>query len=395
MRQRAQGSSPAIKGNDNNVHQRRGADRRRLGSSSNITISGGAGGGTPATSSGEWEITSGGGDVSLMVDRDDLNSSVMPKDQKMHEVDLNHHQFTKRYQGASPLHQRTSPSPHHRGGGPHQQYASALYQKTSLNEESLRKFGSTSPLNISTTKSATSSNLLASWKLDQTRLEDYHTVFRTPLHVPDSEYEAYLLGKSRRKDLSIITKKCCATTCAGFSAVGVAFLLFIGILLDKQPLFIPGTLPELVVQSTFQYKNNDGDEVVTYTKPVIQYLVPGPADERLPIASTAYKAAAAYLCTLVASLYVLDPTRFQFITRFFVKHILRRSQSSSGSGNILFQYSDIPDLYDNLPSFSNSDVRSSSYQPGLWNRTTGRVKRWLAVRGWYRVRRRNKSKKKG
>jgi len=362
--------------------------------------------GRSSGTAGSWRENTSRDAISLAID-DDSGGVGHATDPKMQEVDLHFNTHQR--------HTTHTPPPRSHGSGAssasqpsqqllnHQQYASMLYQKTSVNEESLRRFTTgESPLNISSSQidytrssSPASTTLLTKWKLEQqtatTRLEDYHTVFRTPLHVPDCEYEAYLLGLPRRKDTSIITKPCCASICAGFSLIGMLFLLFIGILLDKQPLYIPGTLPELVVQSTFQYKNNDGDEVITYTKPVIQYLVPGPADERLPIASTAYQAAAAYFVTFVASLYVLDPTRFAFLTKLFVtRHLRRRSRD---------QYESLPDYDSSLPTSSfdsNGMVRSSSsYQPGVWNRATGSVKRWLAVRGWYRVRRRNKNKKKG
>jgi hypothetical protein len=389
-----------------------------------------------SSTTSSWEITSGGGgDVSVIVDHhyddDDHDDSNMIQnqnvalEQKMPDVDLLNHPYPHRYGGASsllhprhpPLGVLSSPGASTTSSSQHQQqYASYMrYQRTTpiaISEENLRKFGASSPWDISSAataaKSSTSSALLTSWKLDQARLQDYHTVFRTPLHVPDSEYGAYLLGRNGRKETSIVTKQCCATACAGFSAVGVVFLLFIGILLDTQPLYIPGTLPELVVQSTFQYKNSDGDEVITYTKPVIQYLVPGPSDERLPIAATAYKAALAYFCTLVACLYVRDPTRFHWLTRWLARHVGRRipgSSSSSSSSSAVFEYTDIPDdpASSNLPMlFADATTRSvaaasvSLYQPpGLWNRTTEGVQRWLAVRGWYRVRRRNKNKKKG
>jgi hypothetical protein len=239
-------------------------------------------------------------------------------------------------------------------------------------------------------KSPASSVLLGSWQF-QPRLEDYHTVFRTPLHVPDSQYGAYLLGvdnSRRRNGAPVLTRSCCAGTCAGFSAVGACFLLWVGIMLDTQPLYLPGTLPELVTQSTVTVKANG--EVRTYNKPVIQYLVPGPTDERLPTATTAYKAAAAYFVTMLISLYLLDPSNFEFFSR------LARRVFSRFGGNSHSSYDDIPDSDTGLPlafnrSFSGEmegSQRRASYQPGLWNRMTGAVKRWLALRGWYKPRKR-------
>jgi hypothetical protein len=104
------------------------------------------------------------------------------------------------------------------------------------------------------------------------RMEDYHTIFRTPHHVSDAQYVKYVLQQQQQQPVSVIydphlddidssipnatnstsmlNKSCCAYTCSIFSGIAVIFLLFIGFLLDTQPLYIPGTLPAIVVQST-------------------------------------------------------------------------------------------------------------------------------------------------
>jgi hypothetical protein len=334
--------------------------------------------------SGSWEISD---HVALTIDEPDHET-----------IDLYH----------QPYQPPPRSYPQHQSMLQQQQYQNAGGSSL-MTEEKLRRFNEQTKSGSSGiyAKSPSSSDALTNWKLDQQykyRLEDFHTVFRTPHHVPDSRYEAYLLGQTgRRKNdtsQSIVNKECCAQTCAGFSAIAVGFLLFIGILLDTQPLYIPGTLPELVVQSTVNYKSGSDGTVKSYTRPVIQYLVPGPTDERLPAASTAYKAAAAYFLTMILSLYILDPTRFHQAARVISHRLFRKT------------YEDIPESVgfdDNgsmLPtvhrakSFSGSGdltERAASYQPGLWNRTTGTVKRWLAVRGWYRARKFRKyaQKKKG
>lgn len=299
--------------------------------------------------------------------------------------------------GIEPYQRQSAPRscPQHQLLKPHQYLPAG--GSTLMTEEKLRRFTeqtnqSKQQLSLS---SPTSSVALTAWKLDQYRLEDFHTVFRTPHHVPDSQYEAFILGQSaRRKDASLMTKTCCAQTCAGFSAIAVGFLVFVGIVLDKQPLYIPGTLPELVVQSTVAYTKDGSTR--TYSKPVIQFLVPGPNDERLPAASVAYKAAAAYFLCMLISLYVLDPAPFHNAARVITQKFSK-------------QYEDIPETIDNgsstLPTFhqfsrsSSGELseRAASYQPGWWNRTTGRIQQWLAIRGWYRARKFRKyaQKKKG
>jgi hypothetical protein len=233
------------------------------------------------------------------------------------------------------------------------------------------------------------------------RIEDYHTVFRIPHYVTDANYHKYLLQRGYQNDsiisdapASLLSKTCCAATCSVFSAIAVFFLLFIGFLLDTQPLYIPGTLPTLTVQSTVQYNSQDGT-VKSYNKPRVQFLIPGPTDERLSIASTAYRAAGMYFVTMLISLYVYNPLPFHHVMSrvWSYAHVFRRRQ-----------YTDIPDS--DLPSYnligntamatseglilgdvdSRGNIRrlSSSYQLGVWKRSTNTLKRWLASKGWYR-----------
>jgi len=197
-------------------------------------------------------------------------------------------------------------------------------------------------------------------------LEDFHSLFRTPHHVADSQYRAYLMGQTARRKgpAPILTKICCAQGCAFFSAIAVLFLFFVGFMLDTQPLYIKGALPKIIVQT------DDGG------RPVTQYILP--TTERLPTASAAYQAGVMYLFVIGICLYVLYPGWFQ-------NQWYRRQH----------RYQDIPDHVSatdsTLPTFHTAiseeveaAASSRAYTPNIFTRSTDVVKQWLAVRGWYK-----------
>ena len=114
-----------------------------------------------------------------------------------------------------------------------------------------------------------------------------YSSLRTPLIVPDSGYQAYLLGRSAKRRRSLIDNICCAKFCAMFSFVAVLFLVFVGILVDLQPLLIKGVLPQHI-----QYTEG-------MRKPLIFYSLA--KSERVPAATHAYQAALVYFLTGVGS----------------------------------------------------------------------------------------------
>jgi hypothetical protein len=182
-------------------------------------------------------------------------------------------------------------------------------------------------------------------------------IIRTALHVPDSSYQAYLLGKSTTRKRNLVDAICCAKFCAIFSWIAVMFLVFIGILLDTQPLYIKGTLPQHI-----QYTSGK--------KPQIFYAVT--SSERLPTASNAYQAAFVYLITGLLSL------AYAHNWFWWIKSRWR-------------QYNDIPDNADSyslshadstIPTFhttADGDLPySSSTQAYQYrNRVRAQVKTWL------------------
>jgi hypothetical protein len=180
-------------------------------------------------------------------------------------------------------------------------------------------------------------------------------IIRTALHVPDSSYQAYLLGKSTKRKTNLVDTICCAKFCAIFSWVAVMFLVFIGVLLDTQPLYIKGTLPQHI-----QYTSGK--------KPQIFYAVT--YSERLPTASIAYQAAFVYLITALFSL------AYAYNWFWWIKSRWR-------------QYNDIPDNNEDsyshadstIPTFHTTADGDLPYSPTqayqYRNRVRVQVKTWL------------------
>lgn len=145
----------------------------------------------------------------------------------------------------------------------------------------------------------------------------------TPIGIPDSSYQAYLMGRSlKKKQKPFVDSICFAKFCAAFSWVAVMFLVFIGILIDSQPLFIKGVLPKNV-----QFNTDDGKAQVFYSL----------ADERLEPASHAYQAAFIYLLTGCVSLAYAYNWVYWIKMRFWA------------------QYLDIPDADSTIPTFHFTD----------------------------------------
>jgi hypothetical protein len=154
-----------------------------------------------------------------------------------------------------------------------------------------------------------------------------HLPSLTPAFIPDSRYQAYKLGRpyQSKKEKSMFDKVCMAKFCAFFSMIGVMFMVFVGILIDVQPMFIPGILPKHV-----QYTTGDRKPQVFYATSI---------SDRLDPASHAYRAALGYLITALLCLgyaYNALPGGYWFKTRWQ-------------------NYQDIPDVADStVPTFHNS-----------------------------------------
>lgn len=194
---------------------------------------------------------------------------------------------------------------------------------------------------------------------DHIPLRDFHSHFRVPLHVPDKQYKAFLQGQDGIQTTKppLVTKEGCANICALFSGIACFFLFCVGVLLDRQPLYIKGVLLVQIVQ--------DGSH-----RSKVQHVIP--TTERLPAASSAYHAAIAYFLVVLACLYVTHPG--------WIQTKMKRRQ---------MKYQEIPDLprvatdlYDDSPVESAQPV-AASWVWNVWSRVKVWVKQALAARGWY------------
>lgn len=224
---------------------------------------------------------------------------------------------------------------------------------------------------------------------ERTRLEDYHTVFRKPHHVADNQYQKFINGGRRgKRQRSIITRDCCARGCSFFSIIAALFLFMVGFLLDRQPLYIKGTLPAQMVQS----KQKSG-------KFVVQYLLPPTSTSqnqqslRLPMARVAYRAGWAYLFTALACMYILhrgwiQSQYYKFSNKYedIPDHV-----SDAGASDAM---STLPTFHTPSPFRRNVDdvdaddaaAAAQAYEQqhaGGMSQTMARLWHWLAHRGWY------------
>lgn len=202
----------------------------------------------------------------------------------------------------------------------------------------------------------------------------------TPATIPDSSYQAYLLGRRpKKKSASFFDKICCAKFCAFYSWIALMFFVFIGILLDTQPIYIKGVLPK-----SEQYEDGSTKKQVIYDFS---------QSERLTSASHAYRAAFIYF--LICCLCLAYAYNFQWWLK-----------SRMG------QYHDVPDADSSvfnvfrregeLPSF-NPAMRAYQYENGISSRiwkATGlamhRIGMYMASkRPNYKGKRRKRRKNRG
>lgn len=206
-------------------------------------------------------------------------------------------------------------------------------------------------------------------------LEGFRNAHRSSLAppiIPDSSYQAYLKGRSlKRKRRAPVDKICFAKFCAFFSWVAILFLLFVGILIDTQPMYIQGVL----IKSEQSGENDKAQTFYDLSQ-----------SERLPTASTAYQAAFFYFLTGCVSLAYAYNFHFWFNSR-------------------MRQYHDIPDAdsaHDaeaHLPSFNpamKAYQYDNSFGAKIWNMTAvtaNRVK-MQAASMWPRYRENRRARRR-
>jgi hypothetical protein len=163
-----------------------------------------------------------------------------------------------------------------------------------------------------------------------------------PAFIPDSRYQAHLLGRrTKQTPQSSFTKIGLAKFGAKFSMVAFIFLVFVGILIDTQPMYLPGILPKHVLYTTGDRKS--------------QVFFAVDISDRLDQASTAYRAAFLYLITGCLCM------GYAYNAHWWFKH---RWQN----------YHDIPDNDSTVPTFHNglgadgpSLPRHKTYPTQAWN----------------------------
>jgi hypothetical protein len=187
-----------------------------------------------------------------------------------------------------------------------------------------------------------------------------------PAIIPDSRYQAYLMGRplddpttKNHTDFVVVDKICCAKACAGFSWVAVLFLLFVGILLDTQPLYISGTLPQHV-----QFTTGDRKAQVFYS--ITQ-------SERLTPASHAYQAAFGYFITCLLSLAYAYNVNANVNRNYLTLNYLLHRLTVGGWFQTQLRredYHDIPDADSTIAAFHISSHGSGSSVGELLPMTT-------------------------
>eukprot|EP00980_Cylindrotheca_fusiformis_P024374 scaffold11809_cov128-Cylindrotheca_fusiformis.AAC.13 len=222
------------------------------------------------------------------------------------------------------------------------------------------------PLQLSDGKAevpASPSSLPQSWYLyDQSKgslrpgpvslegLRSSHHPSVAPPIIPDSSYQAYLKGRSfKRKRRSLIDRICLAKFCALFSCVAIMFLVFVGVLIDTQALYIPGVLESV----------QDGEN-----QKVQKFYVVNQS-ERLPTASVAYQAAFFYFLTASASLAYAYNFHFWFNSRLGHYHDIPDADAEFTSD------ADLPSFHRRMKAYQHDNSIGSR----LWNMTAATANR--------------------
>ena len=303
-----------------------------------------------------------------------------------------------------------------------------------------------------------------------TVLLDVHTVHRRPHHVPDHLYQQFLAsggaarwGRSataletasvttgpgrrapslsslsapvsvaerrrlrrQRHDPPFLTEPCLMRTCAGVSLIGALVLFWLGLLLDRQPLYVPGG----VLPAQLAYNSLTSKMVIQYTLPRISNYQDGTTTTdttttmnhpenglyRLPSAHNAYRAALAYLVVMMLCWYRLhrDAVRswlsMQWSSRPQLQgyqdipdHVLAsatatshwypyRSKNSTMSDDTTHHNNDDPYQYENgalgtgrtgtTTTTTTATQHHHAYQMGLWDRATANIQQWMTVKGY-------------
>lgn len=150
---------------------------------------------------------------------------------------------------------------------------------------------------------------------------------KPPLFLPDKHYQAFLAGRPRRSSQGWLDGQKCARGCAGFSLIAILFLLFVAMLVERQPLYIKGVRP--------YSPTSDMTDIYSSSSSSKRHSVAlAPV-----IVMHCHQAAVAYLMTMVISIL------YGWNVCWRIKALVRRRH-----------YSDIPDASSTIPTFHAHDA---------------------------------------
>mmetsp|Transcript_27796 Transcript_27796/g.67635 ORF Transcript_27796/g.67635 Transcript_27796/m.67635 type:complete len:314 (-) Transcript_27796:1614-2555(-) len=182
--------------------------------------------------------------------------------------------------------------------------------------------------------------------------------------VPDSSYQAYLKGQSfKKKKGSFVDGICFAKFCAFFSVVAIMFFIFVGIIIDVQPMYLQGILIKHE-----QYNENQK----------MQTFYDLTQAERLDTARHAYQAAFFYFLTVCACLAYAYNFNFYFNSRMGQYHDVPDADTTNGNFGTASSKG-------GLPMFNSHTMQAYQYDDSIgsrvWNMatlTTNRVRMRIA-----------------
>ncbi|GKY91061.1 hypothetical protein MPSEU_000078900 [Mayamaea pseudoterrestris] len=174
-------------------------------------------------------------------------------------------------------------------------------------------------------------------------LQNVHLFYRTPLHVSDADYRAFI-GLTKTPASAPISRQCCLSVCVGFSWIAVGFFLLIYVLLRFQPLYIPHALSHHYIQRNGK-------------------LVKVSDVGSSPLATVALHTMFAYLAVALICGYYANPNKW-------------RQQ----------KYQDIPEA--TLPITARANTGPIDlYEDSICERASAGFKKWMLVKGYRRARR--------
>ncbi|KAL3944671.1 MAG: hypothetical protein SGBAC_001229 [Bacillariaceae sp.] len=197
--------------------------------------------------------------------------------------------------------------------------------------------------------------------------------------VPDSSYQAYLKGQSfKKKKGSFVDGICFAKFCACFSTVAIMFFIFVGIIIDLQPMYLQGILIK-------HQQYNENQKMQTFYDLT--------QAERLDSARRAYQAAFFYFLTVCACLAYAYNFNFHFNSRMGQYHDVPDAETTNGNFGTSASTG-------GLPMFNSQTMQAYQHDDGIASKvwsiatlTTNRVRmhissNWLSYGDKRRSRRR-------